>query len=173
MNRKEDHTLTPATESLNNSPQERLARSATNYIGSLTSLVLHTLFFIAIFGLQWFGLSFDKIMLILTTVVSLEAIYLSIFIQMTVNRQTRQIEEVSEDIDDIQENVEEIQEDAKELSEEIEEIKENVEDLSEEIEKDDKEDEAEHRADQEKIHRIERRLEELLMEIKALTKHQK
>ena len=170
MNREKDIISTPNTDISNDSPQERLARSATNYIGSLTSLFLHTIFFIAIFSLHWFDYTFDKILLILTTVVSLEAIYLSIFIQMTVNRQSRQIEEVSEDIDDIQENVEEIQEDAKELSEEIEEIKENVEDLSEEIEKDDKEDEAEHRADQEKIHGIERRLEELLTEIKTLKK---
>ena len=163
-----ESTNVSIAKTLNDSPQERLARSATNHIGSLGSLILHTIFFIAIFSLQWIGFTFDKIMLILTTAVSLEAIYLSIFIQMTVNRQTRQIEEVSDDIDDIQENVEEIQEDAKELSEDVEIIKENVEDLSEEIEKDDKEDEAEHLADQEKIHRIEHRLEELLTEIKEL-----
>ncbi len=161
---------------------ERLAMNATRYIGSPVSLVLHSLFFVGIFGLLWFGFSFDKVMLILTTAVSLEAIYLSIFIQLTVNRQARQIEEVSEDLDDIQEDVEEIskdlddiqedvediQEDAKEISEDIEDIKENVEDLSEELEKDGQEEAAERVADNEKIAKIEKTLEELLRQIHAL-----
>ena len=41
-------------------------------------------------------------MLILTTIVSLEAIYLSIFIQMSVNHHSYRLDEVSEDIEDIQ-----------------------------------------------------------------------
>ena len=56
-------------------------------------------------------------MLILTTVVSLEAIYLSIFIQLTINRQSRQIEEVSEDVEELSENVEDISEDVEEIGE--------------------------------------------------------
>jgi uncharacterized membrane protein len=168
---------------------EKIALNATSYIGSLPSLILHSIFFVGIFALQWFGFTFDKIMLILTTVVSLEAIYLSIFIQMTINRQARQIEEVSEDVEDIQENVEEIskdveeiqedveeiQEDAKEISEDvegiqehIESIEENVEDLSEGLEKEEKADAEEHAQDQEKITKIERVLEELLREVKTL-----
>lgn len=164
---------------------ERVAINSTRYIGSPASLVLHTIFFVSVFGLQKFGISFDQTMLILTTVVSLEAIYLSLFIQMTVNRQARQIDEVSddvdeihedvkeisEDIDEIQEDVEDIQENAEELSadmegihEHIEDIKENVEDLSEEFEKD----ESEENIESQKIHRIERALEELLKEVKAL-----
>ena len=167
------------------SPLERLAIGSTKYIGSPTSLVIHTIFFVCVFGLQKFGFSFDQTMLILTTAVSLEAIYLSLFIQMTVNRQARQIEEVSDDVDGIQEDVEEIskdideiqedvdsiQENAEEISadmegihEHIEDIKENVEDLSEEFEKDDIEEDAESQ----KIHRIEHALEELLREVKAL-----
>jgi uncharacterized protein YoxC len=168
---------------------ERLAMAATRRIGSLSSIIIHSVLFVGIFGLQWFGLSIDKILLILTTIVSLEAIYLAIFIQMTINRQARQIEEVSvdvegiqedvvgisKDLDEIQEDVEEIQEDAKEISadvegiqEHIENIEENVEDLSEELEKDDREDAAERTEDQEKIIKIERVLEELLREIKTL-----
>lgn len=46
-------------------------------------------------------------MLILTTAVSLEAIYLAIFIQMTVNRTSESLEEVEEDIEDLQEDIEE------------------------------------------------------------------
>lgn len=195
MTRKEKTTASRGVEE-GESVLERFAVSATNRIGSLPSLFLHSFFFVGIFGLQWFGFSFDKIMLMLTTVVSLEAIYLSIFIQLTINRQARQIEEVSEDVeeisedlDEIQEDVEEIskdlegiqedvegiQEDAKEISEDMEDIQEhieqigeNVEDLSEELEKDDKEDALERTADQQKITQIEHVLEELLREIKTL-----
>ena len=164
---------------------ERLAIGSTRYIGSPTSLVLHTIFFVVVFGLQRFGFTFDQTMLILTTVVSLEAIYLSLFIQMTVNRQARQIAEVSDDVDDIQEDVQEIskdidemqedvdsiQENAEEISadmegiqEHIEDIKENVEDLSEEFEKEDNEADA----DSDQVEKIERVLEELLQEVRSL-----
>ena len=169
------------------SPLERFAVGATHYIGSTLSLVLHSLFFIAIFGLVWLGVTFEKVMLILTTVVSLEAIYLSIFIQLTINRQARQLEEVSIDVDDIQEDVEEIskdiddiqedvgsiQEEAKEISEDVDDIqgymeviKENVEDLSDELEKEHTEDAAEDS----QIVRLEKTIEELLREVKRLKK---
>ena len=74
------------------------------------------------FFLRFEGFSSSDILLILTTIVSLEAIYLSIFIQMTVNRHAQELEEVSEDIEEIQENVEEIQEDVEEIQEEAKEI---------------------------------------------------
>jgi len=80
-------------------------------------------------------------LLILTTIVSLEAIYLSIFIQMSVNRQAKRLREVSEDIVEIQEDVEEIQEDVEEIQEDVEgiekdidEIQEDVEDINEDVE---------------------------------------
>ena len=65
--------------------------------------------------MRFFNVSASDILLILTTIVSLEAIYLSIFIQITVNRQSAELEEVSEDIEEIQEDVEEIQEDVEEI----------------------------------------------------------
>lgn len=49
-------------------------------------------------------------MLILTTGLSLEAIYLALFIQMTVNRQHKRIKGIEEDIDDILEDTEELTE---------------------------------------------------------------
>jgi biopolymer transport protein ExbB/TolQ len=69
-----------------------------------------------------FGVNTDQVLLILTTVVSLEAIYLSIFIQMTVNRNTKSLEEVEADIDEIQEDVEGLEEDVEEISTDIDEI---------------------------------------------------
>jgi biopolymer transport protein ExbB/TolQ len=89
------------------------------WVGSVPSLILHTIIFIAFFALSFSGfLSWDLMFLILTTIVSLEAIYLAIFIQMTVNRHAQELEEVSEDVEDIQEDIDEIQEDLEEISEE-------------------------------------------------------
>ena len=163
---------------------EKLAFDAPKHIGSLPSLIIHTAFFVGIFSLEWFGFGFDQILLILTTVVSLEAIYLAIFIQMTVNRQAAQIEEVSEDVEELSENVEDIseyveelskdigtiQEDVKEIGEDVEDISEDVEELGEEIEKDDKEDAAERHQDLRRIERLESVLEELLAEVRGMKK---
>jgi peptidoglycan hydrolase CwlO-like protein len=72
-------------------------------------------------------------LLVLTTALSLEAIYLAIFIQMTVNANTASLREVEEDIDEIQEDVEELGEDLDEIQEDIGEIQEDVEEMSEDI----------------------------------------
>lgn len=116
-----------------NKTLETISIKATSWIGSPPSLVLHTTFFVGIFILGLFGFAFDKILLILTTVVSLEAIYLSIFIQMTINRNTRRLNEVRKDIDDIQENIEDIQENVEEISEDVEEISEDIEEIQEDV----------------------------------------
>lgn len=89
---------------------EKLPQKITNSIGSITSLVIHTVLFIGIFILRFWGVSFNDILLILTTIVSLEAIYLSIFIQLSVNKQLRELKEVSKGIDEISDSVEEIAE---------------------------------------------------------------
>ncbi len=154
---------------------EKLAFGATRTIGSIPSLIFHTVFFVGIFALYLIGFSFENILLILTTVVSLEAIYLSIFIQMTVNKQGEIIAEVSEDVEDISEEMEEISkdidelhEDVEEISDDVEELADDVEELSEEIEEDDQEDAKEHAEEVERIDRIESMLAELLTEIKSI-----
>ncbi len=102
---------------------ERLAQNLTRWIGSPQSILAHTLVFALSFTVVWLGLlSFDRMLLVLTTVVSLEAIYLAIFIQMTVNRTTESLSEVEQNIDEIQEDVGEIQEDLGELQEDVEEM---------------------------------------------------
>ena len=90
------------------------------------SLIVHTLLFVGAFGLMLFGVPINEILLTVTTIVSFEAIYLSIFIQMTVNHQTAALHEVRADIGEIQEDVEEIQEDVEDIQEDVEEIQENV-----------------------------------------------
>jgi low affinity Fe/Cu permease len=71
---------------------DRFSDAITNAMGSTTSVVLHTVAFVAIFIPLLFGFSLDKILLTLTTVVSLEAIYLAIFIQRSVNKQSMRLE---------------------------------------------------------------------------------
>ncbi|MBI3573639.1 DUF1003 domain-containing protein [Candidatus Kaiserbacteria bacterium] len=97
--------------------------NVTTWIGSVQSLVLHTLLFIASFAAGVLHIAeWGTVLLVLTTIVSLEAIYLSIFIQMTVNRHATELEEVSEDVEDIQEDIDEIQKDIDEVQEDVEEM---------------------------------------------------
>lgn len=106
--------------------------NAVSWIGSVPSLILHTIVFAGFFITAGAHvISFDTMLLFLTTIVSLEAIYLAIFIQMTVNQNTQSLREVEDDIDEIQEDVEE-------LGEDMEEIQEDLEELDEEEAKDEK-----------------------------------
>lgn len=73
---------------------ETIAERIANSLGSVTSIILHTMGFIGIFLLRFIGIPFDTILLILTTIVSLEAIYLSIFVQMTVNKHSRHLSKI-------------------------------------------------------------------------------
>lgn len=114
---------------------EKIANGIIWWVGSIPSLILHTIFFIVSFALPVFGLvDFDKMLLVLTTVVSLEAIYLAIFIQMSVNKSSEHIEDLKEDVNEIQEDIDEIQEDIDEIQEDIEEIQEDVEEIQEDVE---------------------------------------
>jgi low affinity Fe/Cu permease len=106
---------------------EEFAFRVTRFVGSVESIVIHSLLFLGSFVAVWTGLvSFDRMLLVLTTLVSLEAIYLSIFIQMTINYQAQDIDEIQEDIDEIQEDVDEIQEDVDEIQEDVEELDEQL-----------------------------------------------
>ncbi len=112
----------------NNQPKlKRSALAVTRWVGSTQSIVVHTLVFSASFVAVWTGLvEVDRMLLVLTTIVSLEAIYLAIFIQMTINEQAADIDEIQEDIDEIQEDVDEIQEDVEEMQEDVEEMSEDA-----------------------------------------------
>ncbi|HWA04844.1 MAG TPA: DUF1003 domain-containing protein [Rhizomicrobium sp.] len=104
------------------------------WVGSPSSLALHTAVFIAFFAVSIVRLvPWDLMLLVLTTIVSLEAIYLAIFIQMSVNRQSISLREVEEDVGDIQEDIEELGENVEELGENVEDLKEDVEDIQEDI----------------------------------------
>ena len=81
---------------------ERLSEMLTDWLGTTSSILIHTLFFIGMFLTLFFGWSLNRMLLVLTTVVSIEAIYLALFIQMTVNKTTKNIEDVEDDIEIIQ-----------------------------------------------------------------------
>lgn len=102
---------------------ENSVERITAWVGSIQSLFFHSVVFIAFFALSFAGfLSWDLMFLILTTLVSLEAIYLAIFIQMTVNRHSQELEVVSEDMEGIHDEIEEISDDVDEIQEDIEDI---------------------------------------------------
>ncbi|MES2985977.1 MAG: hypothetical protein V4686_02535 [Patescibacteria group bacterium] len=106
----------------------------TGSIGSVPSLIIHTLLFAGVFAAIAVGVPQEQALLMLTTIVSLEAIYLSILIQMSVNRNSISLEEVEEDLEEIQEDIEDIEEGIEDIQEDIEDIQEGVEDIEEEIE---------------------------------------
>jgi peptidoglycan hydrolase CwlO-like protein len=103
------------------------------WVGSPGSLLAHSIIFIIFFGFIALGYDSAKTLLILTTLVSLEAIYLSIFIQIAINKNTRSLEDVTEEMEEISEDIEEIQEDVEDIQEDVEEISEDVEEIQEEI----------------------------------------
>lgn len=150
-------------------------------IGSVTSLVIHTIIFVSSFGVVLFGLlDLNTMLLVLTTALSLEAIYLAIFIQMTVNANTESLREVEEDIDEIQEDVEElgedmveIQEDIEEMSEDVGEIQEELEELGDDIEElteEDKEEEDREKAQATNLEKLTDDVRRILSDLESLKK---
>ena len=124
----------------NSTMLDKMADSVISWIGSTSSLVFHTLLFITSFLLPLFKVvEFEEMLLVLTTIVSLEAIYLSIFIQMSVNKSNKHIEVIKEDVNEIQEDIDEIQEDIDEIQEDIDEIQVDIDEIA------DDEDEDEHK----------------------------
>lgn len=145
----------------------RIIERVVEAMGSVPSLFVHTLLFLACFAASWINLiSFDSMLLILTTLVSLEAIYLSLLIQMTVNENTRALREVEDDIDEIQEDVEELGEDIEEIQEDIEEISEDIDEMSEE----EKEEEAKEKSQADSLDQLTADVRRILADLEALKK---
>ncbi|MEK7509890.1 MAG: hypothetical protein AAB605_04235 [Patescibacteria group bacterium] len=148
---------------------QRTALSITRVVGSPASIVLHTLVFAASFLAVTFDIiDFDRMLLILTTIVSLEAIYLAIFIQMTINYQAQSIAAVQEDVEEITEDVGAIQENVEELQENVEEISEGVEEMSEEEESEEATEERRKLEQKNTLENIETNLQRLIADIEHL-----
>jgi len=133
--------------------------SFIEWIGSFPSLIIHTLIFISCFaaGVVWDN--WDTVLLVLTTIVSLEAIYLSIFIQMSINRNTESLQGVEKDIDEIQEDIGEIAEDVEDIAEDVGEIAE-----------DDAEEESEDEADRRLLKDIQDNILKITTDLQQLKK---
>lgn len=121
---------------------ENFALRLTEWLGTPESILIHSVLFILAFLFYFTGIAeIDTILLVVTTVVSLEAIYLSLFIQLSVNKTNESLEDVEEDIGEIQEDVEgleggfgEIQEDVEGLGGNIKKIRRNVQELEADVE---------------------------------------
>jgi len=135
-NTAEPHgALAPATARA--TPVAAVIDKMIAWVGSPASLALHTVAFLAAFALSLLRLvDWNLMLLVLTTVVSLEAIYLAIFIQFSVNRQAASLKGVEEDVESIQVDVEELGEHVEGLKEDVEEIQEDVAEISEDSEED-------------------------------------
>ncbi len=160
-------------------PQDKVrlaALAVTRWVGSLESIIIHTIIFILSFATVMLGVfSFDRMLLVLTTILSLEAIYLSLFIQMTVNYTTETIEEVEQSLDEIEEDVGEIQEDIDEMQEDVEEIQEDVDELQEDVEEmseDDKAEEAREAKEGKTLEQIHEGLKKLMQDVEKLQSKQ-
>lgn len=130
------------------------------WVGSISSLIVHTLAFVGAFLLGLFHVfSWENILLIVTTIVSLEAIYLAIFIQMTVNKNTETLKEVEVDVDEIQKDIDEIEQDVDEIQEDVDEIQ--------EVDAKEAANDAQHR---ETLASISARLHQLLQDIETMKK---
>lgn len=132
-----------------NKQLEEAAVKVTELIGTPASIIVHTALFVIAFLFYFGGVPFETILLVLTTIVSLEAIYLSLFIQLSVNKNTQSLEEVEEDIEEIQEDVQGLEGEFDEIAEDVEglegnikklrdgikDIESDIEDISEDIDK--------------------------------------
>lgn len=148
---------------------EKTALAVTRWIGSPTSLLLHTIVFIGSFlAVREHLIEFNQMLLFLTTVVSLEAIYLSIFIQMTINYTTQELEDIGEDVEEMQEDIGEIQEDVDELQEDVEDISEDVEEITEEEAAEEAEEEAREAEQRKTLTDIQADLRKLMQDISKL-----
>ena len=143
-------------------PTERIAERFTTWLGSPFSIVVHTIVFAASFGSVFFGVKFDQVLLILTTAVSLEAIYLALFIQMSVNKNTQSLADVEEDIEEIAEDVEGIEKDIDEIQEDVD-----------EIEKDDEEDDLHDAATMVTLNQLQVDMKKLMADLQTLKEQKK
>ncbi len=144
------------------------------WIGSIPSMVVHSCIFLGFLILTVSNVfPRDLVLLIWNTIVSLEAIYLAIFIQFSVNRNTESLREVEEDIGEIQEDVEELGEDVEEMQEDIEEISEDVGEMQENIEEMTEDEIEEERREQEQAKNLDQLADDIrrvLSEVEALKK---
>lgn len=86
---------------------EKISLYLIKCIGSPFSLLVHTLLFGGFFVLRYLEFVSNAVLLVLTAIVSLEAIYLLICVQMIVKNNTKSVAQLQENIEEIQQEEEE------------------------------------------------------------------
>ncbi len=115
--------------------EEKIAQGISrlrHWLGTPASLLVHSILFIGIFvfWLPPFNVPFERLLLVLTTVVSLEAIYFEIFLQMNINQHGVELERMRSTMKEVKESVAEVQESVGEVQEVVEIVQETVEENS-------------------------------------------
>ncbi len=87
---------------------EKISYKLAKLIGSPFCLVLHIALFGGFFILRSLGIIPNAVLIMLATVVGLEAIFLIIFVQMSVKNNTKSLIQLQEKIDQIQQEEEEV-----------------------------------------------------------------
>lgn len=136
------------------------------WVGTTSSIYVHTIFFIIMFMLPLLGVSFEVMMLGLTTAVSIEAIYLALFIQMTVNRTTESLEDVEESLEDVEEDLEGLGKNLGGIEKDIDGLERDIDDILE----DEKDDDVHDKKVALMLGKIDARLNELHEEIVEMKK---
>jgi len=106
---------------------DEISDKVIKWVGSTQSLMVHTAIFFVTFISPWiFNISFDLVLLVLTTIVSLEAIYLAIFIQRSVNQQAIRLDDVEDALDDVEESLDDVEESLDDVEESIDDVEESL-----------------------------------------------
>lgn len=91
---------------------EKLAYAARKWIRTPQSVLVHTIFFILVYGLMLvFPKNKDQIVNLITNIVSIEAIYLTLFVLMGTHEVRQGVRDVAENVEDILEDTEDLTED--------------------------------------------------------------
>lgn len=163
--------MKPTNSKVDHSNFELIANRFTRWVGSPSSIITHTVFFSSCLLSTLFGVETPTMLLFLTTIVSLEAIYLAILIQYTVNKNTEDLAEVEKDIGEIQEDIDEMQEDVGEIQKDVDEIQEDIDEIQvdvDDIEEGDTEEEKRDKEIKATVERINHTLEDLISDINSL-----
>ena len=88
---------------------EKFSFKLTEFMGSPFSLILHTIIIALVLSLRYFEIVGNFTVVGLAAIFSLEALYLAIFTQIKVNRNTKSLNEAEATIENIHEEEQEAQ----------------------------------------------------------------
>lgn len=87
---------------------EKISYNFIKCVGNPFSLLIHTLLFGGFFILRYLGIVSNSVLLVLTTAICLEVIYLFIFVYTIVKKNTKSLTDVQGYITEVQQEEEEV-----------------------------------------------------------------